>query len=198
MGSYRRGQETSGDVDILITRDTADGLNHSLVLKALTDRLKTRGIITHDVGCDKYGKARVDLQLGVPHDWRGLEAKWMGVGRLNSDSKYRRIGELPLVKGALNERDILCIPFEQWGAALIYFTGWCHPQVSVAALTWCRKRDCMALLQDGADSQVQQEPSTLRSEKGVQSESAGPFDWSHTGQARPENDRRLVTLFAMH
>ena len=34
----------------------------------------------------------------------------MGVGRLNSDSKYRRI-------------DILCIPFEQWGAALIYFTG---------------------------------------------------------------------------
>lgn len=52
MGSYRRGQETSGDVDILITRDTADGLNHSLVLKKLTDRLKTRRIITHDVSCE--------------------------------------------------------------------------------------------------------------------------------------------------
>ena len=49
MGSYRRGQETSGDVDILITRDTADGLNHSGVIKKLVDRLQTRGIITHDV-----------------------------------------------------------------------------------------------------------------------------------------------------
>lgn len=34
----------------------------------------------------------------------------MGVGRLSPAHKYRRI-------------DILCIPFEQWGAALIYFTG---------------------------------------------------------------------------
>lgn len=34
----------------------------------------------------------------------------MGVGRVSVDSKYRRI-------------DILCIPYEQWGAALIYFTG---------------------------------------------------------------------------
>ncbi len=49
MGSYRRGQEDSGDVDILITRDTADGFNHSGVLKRLIDRLQNRGIITHDV-----------------------------------------------------------------------------------------------------------------------------------------------------
>lgn len=49
MGSYRRGQETSGDVDILITRDTADGLNHSGVMKKLVDRLMVRGMITHEV-----------------------------------------------------------------------------------------------------------------------------------------------------
>ena len=49
MGSYRRGQETSGDVDRLITRDTADGLNHSGVMKKLVDRLMVRGMITHEV-----------------------------------------------------------------------------------------------------------------------------------------------------
>lgn len=34
----------------------------------------------------------------------------MGVGRVSVSGKYRRI-------------DILTIPFENWGAALIYFTG---------------------------------------------------------------------------
>jgi DNA polymerase lambda len=29
MGSYRRGEETSGDLDILITRDPSDGGSHS-------------------------------------------------------------------------------------------------------------------------------------------------------------------------
>ena len=49
MGSYRRGQETSGDVDLLITRDTADGLNHAGVLGRLVSVLKNKGIITHEV-----------------------------------------------------------------------------------------------------------------------------------------------------
>jgi hypothetical protein len=29
MGSYRRGAEDSGDVDILLTRDTSDGKTHA-------------------------------------------------------------------------------------------------------------------------------------------------------------------------
>ena len=49
MGSYRRGQETSGDVDLLITRDTSDGLTHAGVLGRLITRLREKGIITHDV-----------------------------------------------------------------------------------------------------------------------------------------------------
>ncbi|GMK59721.1 hypothetical protein CspeluHIS016_0803270 [Cutaneotrichosporon spelunceum] len=95
MGSYRRGAETSGDVDILITRNTADKLDHSGVLKRLVHTLRSSGVITHD--------------LSTPHDWYDLEAKWMGVGRVPG-GKYRRI-------------DILIVPFENWGAALIYFTG---------------------------------------------------------------------------
>jgi hypothetical protein len=33
------------------------------------------------------------IQLSAPHDWRALEAKWMGVGRLNHNSLHRRIGK---------------------------------------------------------------------------------------------------------
>lgn len=49
MGSYRRGQESSGDVDILITRDTSDGITHAGVLGKLVKALKSKGLVTHDV-----------------------------------------------------------------------------------------------------------------------------------------------------
>nr|KIR88216.1 DNA polymerase lambda subunit [Cryptococcus tetragattii IND107] len=96
MGSYRRGSEASGDVDILITRDDTDGKTHKGAIKKLVDKLKAKGVITHE--------------LSAPHDWNALEAKWMGVGRVGQSTIYRRI-------------DILCVPYESWGASLIYFTG---------------------------------------------------------------------------
>ncbi|WWC91862.1 uncharacterized protein L201_006809 [Kwoniella dendrophila CBS 6074] len=95
MGSYRRGQESSGDVDILVTREGGEQGKKG-VLGELVKRLKKKGLVTHD--------------LGTPNDWNAPEAKWMGVGRLSAVHKHRRI-------------DILCIPFENWGAALLYFTG---------------------------------------------------------------------------
>ena len=49
MGSYRRGQETSGDVDFLITRESTDGLTHAGVLPRLVNALRLKGVITHDV-----------------------------------------------------------------------------------------------------------------------------------------------------
>ncbi|WVR09566.1 hypothetical protein IAU60_006635 [Kwoniella sp. DSM 27419] len=95
MGSYRRGQETSGDVDILITREGGEE-GKAGILGKLVSALRRCGLITHD--------------LSAPSDWTAPEAKWMGVGRLSASHKHRRI-------------DILCIPYEYWGAALIYFTG---------------------------------------------------------------------------
>ncbi|EIW71916.1 hypothetical protein TREMEDRAFT_26921 [Tremella mesenterica DSM 1558] len=95
MGSYRRGGVDSGDVDILITRDDSDGKTHKGLIKSLVNDLRKKGVITHE--------------MSAPSDWSALETKWMGVGRVPG-GKYRRI-------------DILCIPFDQWGAALIYFTG---------------------------------------------------------------------------
>ena len=49
MGSYRRGAENSGDVDFLITRNDADGLDHSGVIEKLVQKLMFMGVITHEV-----------------------------------------------------------------------------------------------------------------------------------------------------
>lgn len=92
MGSYRRGADNSGDVDFLITRNDEDGLNHSGVIERLVKRLMYMGVITHEVSVCLSGGAVTDEQLSAPHDWKALEAKWMGVGRLKTHSIHRRIG----------------------------------------------------------------------------------------------------------
>nr|XP_018261046.1 uncharacterized protein I303_06763 [Kwoniella dejecticola CBS 10117]OBR83204.1 hypothetical protein I303_06763 [Kwoniella dejecticola CBS 10117] len=112
MGSYRRGQENSGDVDILITREGDNHANKRGIVMELVQRLKKKGLVTHD--------------LGIPTDWTAPEAKWMGVGRLSTVHKHRRI-------------DILSIPFENWGAALIYFTGK-HPIFNRSIRLYARKK----------------------------------------------------------
>ncbi|EJD51237.1 Nucleotidyltransferase [Auricularia subglabra TFB-10046 SS5] len=96
MGSYRRRKETCGDIDILITRNPSDGKTHAGVLRKLLRVLHADGILTEN--------------LSMPHDTHALEAKYMGICRRDATSKRRRI-------------DILTIPFEQWGGALLYFTG---------------------------------------------------------------------------
>lgn len=96
MGSFRRGKATCGDIDILITRSTADGGSHRGLLRKLLPILHARKLVTHD--------------LASPDDENELEAKYMGLCQLHSDTLMRRI-------------DILTIPYDQWGAALLYFTG---------------------------------------------------------------------------
>lgn len=49
MGSYRRGEENSGDIDILFTRNPSDGITHVDVLRKLLKSLHRQGFITHDV-----------------------------------------------------------------------------------------------------------------------------------------------------
>lgn len=134
MGSYRRGSETSGDVDILITRDDADGKSHKGAIKKLVDKLKAKGVITHEVrsifvlqSVKKDPYILLYKQLSAPHDWNALEAKWMGVGRVGQSAMYRRIGKLFVCQYVgwwlKFITDILCVPYESWGASLIYFTG---------------------------------------------------------------------------
>ncbi|KAF7297381.1 DNA polymerase lambda [Mycena indigotica] len=98
MGSFRRGKATCGDIDIMITRDPADGKDHRGILHHLLKALHKKGIITED--------------LALPENPFDEEAIYRGLCRLpdRPDSKRRRI-------------DFLTIPWKCRGAALLYYTG---------------------------------------------------------------------------
>ncbi|KAI0076868.1 Nucleotidyltransferase [Panus rudis PR-1116 ss-1] len=95
MGSYRRGKQTCGDIDILITRPTEDGKTHRGVLWNLMRELHAKGIMTED--------------LSIPDDWQNLEICYRGLCRRDENSKMRRI-------------DFLSVPYESRGGALLYYT----------------------------------------------------------------------------
>ncbi|KAI0341157.1 Nucleotidyltransferase [Trametopsis cervina] len=95
LGSYRRGKETCGDIDILITRPTSDGKTHAGVLATLIDDLYARRVIT--------------AHLSVPDNWDDLDLCYHGLCRRSGIDKMRRI-------------DFLCVPYESRGAALLYYT----------------------------------------------------------------------------
>ncbi|KAF9529876.1 hypothetical protein CPB83DRAFT_851735 [Crepidotus variabilis] len=98
MGSYRRGKQTCGDIDVLLTRSTEDGQTHSGVLPRLLHALHKAGILTKD--------------LAIPDNPDDLEAVYRGLCTIpgSSIAKQRRI-------------DFLCLPWTSRGAALIYYTG---------------------------------------------------------------------------
>lgn len=96
MGSYRRGVDTSGDIDMLITRagsTSSQDLLHFLL--QLVDKLTKQGFLV--------------VALAKPrHDG---SSKWHGACRLSEENSiWRRI-------------DLLLVPETEMGAALIYFTG---------------------------------------------------------------------------
>ncbi|KAG2031986.1 hypothetical protein BDR03DRAFT_874841 [Suillus americanus] len=97
MGSFRRGKATCGDIDIIVTRSTSDGITHAGLLPELLARLHAAKILTED--------------LALPDDFSALELCYRGLcKRPEPDAKRRRI-------------DILCVPWENRGAALLYYTG---------------------------------------------------------------------------
>ncbi len=97
-GSYRRGAKTSGDIDFLITKP---GTTMSNELMPFLDELVSR--LTES----KFLVAA----LATPHS-SSEGSKWHGACVLPGDEKavWRRI-------------DLLLVPENEFGAALIYFTG---------------------------------------------------------------------------
>ncbi|GAA5905344.1 type-X family DNA polymerase [Sporobolomyces salmoneus] len=96
MGSYRRGQANSGDIDILVTRDPSeDGKTHSGAIGKMYKILRSNNFFQHI--------------LSQSDDWSDLTCKVNGLCKLPG-GKMRRI-------------DILGVPFPDMPAALIYFTG---------------------------------------------------------------------------
>lgn len=91
VGSYRRGLESSGDIDVLIKWPKSSSvLEGKKTLKNIVEYMKEKNYVT-DV-----------LAQG--------DKKFMGVSKINKSAKARRI-------------DILLTPEEEFGFAVLYFTG---------------------------------------------------------------------------
>jgi DNA polymerase beta len=102
VGSYRRGAETSGDIDVIIRIPSSDGqsplergvgtecLHGASSLERLARALETAGYMEYV------------LALG--------EKKCMGIARLPAQNKARRV-------------DFLITPEHEYACALLYFTG---------------------------------------------------------------------------
>ncbi|KAF1835506.1 hypothetical protein BDW02DRAFT_638568 [Decorospora gaudefroyi] len=97
VGSYRRGAKESGDIDMILTRPgTALSALRTTVFSVLVPRLF------------KIGFLKASLATSRSNDPVGT--KWHGASCLPSSTVWRRM-------------DLLLVPEEEMGAALIYFTG---------------------------------------------------------------------------
>lgn len=94
-GSYRRGAVDSGDVDFIITKPNCslDSLRY-IVIEVIIPQLQQNGY----------------LQAGLAVTSKAHGSKWHGAAVLPGSSIWRRV-------------DFLLVPFEEMGAALLYFTG---------------------------------------------------------------------------
>ena len=96
-GSYRRGNDTTGDIDVLITKEGASMAHiRTIVMDTVVPRLQCSGFL------------KAALAKGTTRD-KG--SKWHGASTLPGDGRpWRRI-------------DLLFVPGDELGAALLYFTG---------------------------------------------------------------------------
>ncbi|CAM9118365.1 unnamed protein product [Laminaria digitata] len=95
-GSYRRGKETCGDVDVLIC--PPQGQENCSIMLELLEKLRVRGLITDDLATPR------------PHE-PGHSQSYMGVIRLPGEGRlHRRV-------------DIKLYPTSMYGFAVLYFTG---------------------------------------------------------------------------
>ena len=94
-GSYRRGAKDSGDIDFMVTKPNCGvEILTTIIVERIVPRLLQKGYLR--------------AALSIPNKKFG--SKWHGAATLPGQSVWRRI-------------DFLFVPWEELGAALIYFTG---------------------------------------------------------------------------
>lgn len=97
MGSYRRGAQDSGDIDLILTRpNTSLSAMRTVVFEVLIPHLYELDFL------------KASLATRRSNDSSG--SKWLGASCLPGSSVWRRI-------------DFLLVPEDEMGAALLYFTG---------------------------------------------------------------------------
>lgn len=109
-GSFRRGKADCGDVDILVSH--ADGASHATILRPLLRKLSNAGYLTDTLTVSEASKTREERKMAAGNgEVHGTQSSYHGVFRLlEPGSKHRRL-------------DIICVPYNEMGCALLYFTG---------------------------------------------------------------------------
>jgi DNA polymerase/3'-5' exonuclease PolX len=116
MGSYRRGKQLCGDVDILITHREYTRTVPLGALDELVERLKSNGHISHHLTHvdTKYFYAMLS-QEGEFHP---------SIFPPHHDSQsYMGVFNSPSIKGKHRRIDIKFYPYQQKAFAMMYFTG---------------------------------------------------------------------------
>ena len=135
-GSYRRGAADSGDVDFIVTKPDCqlDALRE-IVLEILIPRLFENGY----------------LKAGLATTAKDDGSKWHGAAALPGETIWRRI-------------DFLLVPSEEFGAALIYFTG---NDIFNRSIRLLASKKGMRLNQRGLWKDVMQGPKRERLTQGA-------------------------------
>ena len=113
-GSYRRGADSSGDIDFIITKRNTSSVSELVpFLQELVDVLTKKGFLVATLSAlhaDRQGKD-------------GPGSKWHGCCVLPQGHPPTPNSTSPPPKPIWRRIDLLLVPETEYGAALIYFTG---------------------------------------------------------------------------
>jgi DNA polymerase IV len=136
-GSYRRGSPSSGDIDLIITKPGA-------VLSEI------RTVVMESLVPTLFKKEFLKVRLAGPDHGAATSSKWHGASALPESTVWRRI-------------DFLLVPWEEIGAALIYFTG---NDIFNRSIRLLARRKGMRLNQCGLFKNVLRDKSMVKMNEG--------------------------------
>ena len=111
-GSYRRGSDSSGDIDFIVTKKgTQDVIDLVSFLQELVESLTREGFLTATLAALHSHRSGKD---GPGSKWHGCCVLPRIAGSWNDNDEYRPVWR---------RIDFLLVPESEYGAALIYFTG---------------------------------------------------------------------------
>ncbi|KAI1859766.1 hypothetical protein JX265_010215 [Neoarthrinium moseri] len=144
-GSYRRGSDTSGDIDFIITKKgTSSSSELTPFLDRLVDKLTSSGFLT----------------VGLATSRSSGGSKWHGCCVL---PKADFPGDKADYKPIWRRIDLLLVPETEFGAALIYFTG---NDLFNRSMRWLAHKKGMRLNQRGLYRDVMRGPGGIKYNEG--------------------------------
>jgi DNA polymerase lambda/DNA polymerase IV len=149
-GSYRRGADSSGDIDFIVTKKGTSSTNDlAPFLEELVRRLTEEGFLVAALAAHRPGS-----RSGGGSQWHGCCVLPVREGRAALGGGFR-----PLWRRI----DFLLVPETEYGAALIYFTG---NDIFNRSMRLLASRKGMRLNQRGLYKEVMRGPGRIKVTEG--------------------------------